>query len=139
MENQIEAVGATVNGGSSCCEGTNCAPGFAIDGHEYKPPVFGKRADFEPHVHVTDDEEPDFEPDDVIQLTPRAKDPINPDHYKRSGMECIEAIEAMVAGWPPGTALRLGTALKYLWRHREKGNFEDLRKAIWYIEREMSA
>lgn len=63
----------------------------------------------------------------------------HPAHYKRpGGMECIEAIEAMVSGWPPETAYRLGNALKYLWRHKEKGGTESLRKAIWYIERELS-
>lgn len=64
----------------------------------------------------------------------------HPAHYKRAGgMECIEAIEAMVSGWPPETAYRLGNALKYLWRHKEKGGTESLRKAIWYIERELTA
>ena len=65
-------------------------------------------------------------------------DNINPAHYQRNGgMECIEAIEAMVAGWPPETAYRLGNALKYLWRHREKGGSESLQKAQWYIAREI--
>jgi len=67
------------------------------------------------------------------------KDNINPDHYRRDGgMECIEAIEAMVAGWPPETAYRLGNVLKYLWRHKEKGGTESLRKAMWYLQREIS-
>lgn len=65
-------------------------------------------------------------------------DNINPAHYQRNGgMECIDAIEAMVAGWPPETAYRLGNALKYLWRHREKGGSESLQKAQWYISREI--
>jgi hypothetical protein len=68
------------------------------------------------------------------------KDNINPNHYHRDGgMECIEAIEAMVAGWPPETAYRLGNVLKYLWRHQEKGGTESLRKAMWYLEREINA
>ena len=67
-------------------------------------------------------------------------DNINPAHYQRNGgLECIEAIEAMVAGWPPETAYRLGNALKYLWRHREKGQLESLKKARWYLDREISA
>lgn len=65
-------------------------------------------------------------------------DNINPTHYQRNGgLECIEAIEAMVAGWPPETAYRLGNALKYLWRHRDKGGSESLQKAQWYISREI--
>lgn len=67
------------------------------------------------------------------------KDAINPDHYKRSTIETIDAIEAMVAGWPPETAYRLGNVLKYLWRHREKGGAESLRKARWYLDREIAA
>jgi hypothetical protein len=65
-------------------------------------------------------------------------DNINPSHYRRNdGLECIEAIEAMVAGWPPETAYRLGNALKYLWRHRDKGGSESLQKAQWHISREI--
>ena len=33
----------------------------------------------------------------------------------------------------------LGNAIKYIWRANLKGNPEqDLRKAIWYLERELS-
>lgn len=66
-------------------------------------------------------------------------DNINPPHYKRGSIETIDAIEAMVAGWPPETAYRLGNVLKYLWRHREKGGVESLRKAAWYLSREIAA
>jgi len=64
-------------------------------------------------------------------------DPINPTHYERDGMECIDAIEAMVKGWPPETALRLGTAMAYIFRHVDKNGLEDLRKAEWYLKREI--
>ena len=67
------------------------------------------------------------------------KDAINPDHYKRSDIETIDAIEAMVEGWPAETGYRLGNVLKYLWRHREKGGTESLRKARWYLDREIAA
>ena len=67
------------------------------------------------------------------------KDAINPDHYKRSDIETIDAIEAMVAGWPPETAYRLGNVLKYLWRHQEKGGVESLQKAAWYLQREIES
>ena len=66
-------------------------------------------------------------------------DNINPPHYKRGSIETIDAIEAMVDGWPPETAYRLGNVLKYLWRHREKGGVESLRKAAWYLNREIAA
>lgn len=60
------------------------------------------------------------------------KDPTNPDHYKvhPSGVECIEVTEHM--------GFNVGNAVKYLWRHGEKGDpLEDLRKARWYVDREI--
>jgi Protein of unknwon function (DUF3310) len=66
-------------------------------------------------------------------------DNINPNHYQRGNIEAIEVIEVMVSGWPPETAYRLGNVLKYLWRHRQKGGVESLRKAQWYLQREIEA
>ena len=64
----------------------------------------------------------------------------HPPHYQRGGLECIDAIEAMVDGWPAHTAVRLGHVLRYVWRHREKGGMlENLRKARWYLDREIAA
>ena len=60
-------------------------------------------------------------------------DPINhPDHYTShpSGAECIE-----IAEWFP---FNLGNAIKYIWRAGRKGDrLEDLRKARWYVDREI--
>jgi hypothetical protein len=56
----------------------------------------------------------------------------HPKHYTShpSGVECITIAEHM--------NFNRGNALKYLWRAGEKGDvLEDLRKARWYIEREM--
>lgn len=65
--------------------------------------------------------------------SPASSDPVNhPSHYTShpSGIECVDVIEHMT--------LNVGNAVKYLWRHDDKGNpIEDLRKAIWYIEREI--
>lgn len=60
------------------------------------------------------------------------KDAINPSHYKAhpSGVECIEITEHM--------NFNLGNAMKYIWRADLKGQtVEDLKKAKWYIEREI--
>lgn len=57
-------------------------------------------------------------------------DPVNPQHYRQhpSGVECIEITKHM--------DFCLGNAIKYLWRAGMKGHeIEDLRKAIWYIEK----
>ena len=60
-------------------------------------------------------------------------DPVNnPAHYKShpSGVECIQITEHM--------SFNLGNAVKYIWRADLKGNAtEDLRKAAWYINREI--
>ncbi len=56
----------------------------------------------------------------------------HPKHYNAhpSGVECIEVVEHM--------GFNVGNAVKYLWRADEKGNaLEDLKKACWYIEREI--
>jgi hypothetical protein len=60
-------------------------------------------------------------------------DPINPSHYKQGGIECIEAIKAALGeGFPD--YLR-GNVMKYLWRYKEKGGADDLRKSAWYLDR----
>ena len=62
-----------------------------------------------------------------------SSDPINPSHYKQGGIECIEAIKAALGdGFPD--YLR-GNVMKYLWRYKEKGGVDDLRKSAWYLDR----
>ena len=60
-------------------------------------------------------------------------DPVNhPNHYVShpSGIECIQITEHM--------GFNLGNAIKYVWRADLKNDaFEDLRKAAWYINREI--
>ena len=60
-------------------------------------------------------------------------DPVNsPDHYTwhPAGVECIRIIEV----FPHNIAAAMG----YLWRHDHKGEpIQDLRKAVWHIEREI--
>lgn len=60
-------------------------------------------------------------------------DSINPDHYQRDGMECIDAIKAAVQNLSGVEAYETGSAIKYLWRWKEKGGKDDLNKAIWFI------
>jgi hypothetical protein len=62
-------------------------------------------------------------------------DPVNhPKHYTThpSGVECIQITEHM--------GFNLGNAMKYLWRAGLKDGedeLKDLKKAIWYINREL--
>ena len=62
-----------------------------------------------------------------------APDPVNhPAHYTEhpSGVECITVVEHM--------GFCVGNAIKYLWRAGRKGPvLEDLKKARWYVDREI--
>ncbi len=56
----------------------------------------------------------------------------HPKHYNMhpSGVECIDVVEHM--------CFNLGNAVKYIWRADEKfAPLEDLKKAKWYIRREI--
>ncbi len=56
----------------------------------------------------------------------------HPKHYNEhpSGVECITVVEHM--------GFNLGNAVKYVWRADLKADaIEDLKKARWYIEREI--
>lgn len=61
-------------------------------------------------------------------------DPVNhPKHYTNhpSGIECITITEHM--------SFNLGNALKYIWRSDLKHDaIEDLKKARWYLDREIA-
>ena len=65
---------------------------------------------------------------------PKQEDPVNhPSHYTDhpSGVECIQITEHM--------GFNLGNALKYIWRCDLKADaIEDLKKARWYIDRELA-
>lgn len=57
----------------------------------------------------------------------------HPTHYVShpSGVECIQITEHM--------GFNLGNAIKYVWRADLKNDaIEDLEKAVWYIQREIS-
>lgn len=64
----------------------------------------------------------------------RQPDPTNPAHYRShpSGVECITVTEHL--------GFCLGNAVKYIWRSGERAErtIEDLRKAVWYLEREIA-
>lgn len=55
----------------------------------------------------------------------------HPKHYNShpSGVECITVVEHM--------NFNVGNAIKYLWRSDHKNGLEDLKKARWYIDREI--
>ncbi len=59
-------------------------------------------------------------------------DPINPQHYISAKVQVIDVIEGFDLGY------RLGNVVKYVLRADKKWNpIEDLKKAKWYLEREI--
>lgn len=70
-----------------------------------------------------------------IEMLEPKSDPVDhPAHYKVGGIETIDFIEAKSLGY------NIGNVVKYLARADYKGNkLEDLRKAQWYLTREINA
>jgi len=74
------------------------------------------------------------------QRTKLTGDSVNhPDHYNCGGIECIDAIAAATADLKGLEAFCTANAIKYLWRWKNKGGKQDLDKAMWYIEKLISA
>lgn len=71
----------------------------------------------------------------IIETIDKQPDPVNnPAHYTKGGIETIDFIEAKKLGY------NLGNVVKYITRADHKGNkLEDLRKAQWYLSREILA
>ena len=89
-----------------------------------------------------DEFSPDTSPAQGAKDFFKSADTVNhPSHYTAGTLETIDAIEALVgqAGWSPATGYRLGNVLKYIWRHAHKGGLESLKKARWYLDREIAA
>ena len=60
-------------------------------------------------------------------------DAVNPDHYKRGDVECIDALRACMTPDEFRGYCR-GSALAYLWRLGQKDAPEqEARKALWYV------
>lgn len=70
----------------------------------------------------------------LIAAAPEPDSVNHPKHYTDApGLpECIEVIEGL------GLGFHLGNVLKYLWRAGRKADaLEDLKKAAWYLAREI--
>ena len=72
-------------------------------------------------------------PEAITMIEP-PNDPVNhPAHYKVGGIETIDFIEAKKLNY------NMGNAVKYISRADHKGNKkQDLEKAVWYIQREIT-
>lgn len=87
----------------------------------------------EPHLLPIEVEPPTVAEQVAAEPVVTDVDPVNhPPHYTNhpSGVECITVTEHM--------NFCRGNAVKYIWRAGEKGDaVEDLRKAVWYLQREI--
>lgn len=63
----------------------------------------------------------------------------HPAHYTQGGIETVVAIEAATEKLSGFEGFCAGNAMKYLWRHDFKNGTEDLKKAVWYIDRLISS
>lgn len=59
----------------------------------------------------------------------KPKEQIGGTHYSRLGIEPIQFIETNGLGYHEGNVV------KYISRWRNKNGLEDLKKALWYVER----
>jgi len=89
-----------------------------------------------PHIPVYEDSIEHITPKRIteIQMFEPPADPVNhPAHYKAGGIETIDFIEAKKLNY------NLGNVVKYITRADLKGNRkQDLEKALWYLNREIT-
>ena len=58
-----------------------------------------------------------------------------PSHYTYGKIEIIDIVEQVTAAYPTNIAFSIGNALKYICRAPFKNGVEDLKKAVWYLNR----
>ena len=64
-----------------------------------------------------------------------AKDNVNhPSHYETGKFECIDVM-VETQGVEAVKAFCICNAFKYLYRHKNKNGTEDVKKAIWYLNK----
>ncbi len=74
-------------------------------------------------------------PPAMMHLKQPVPDMVNhPPHYTSNGIEVIDVIEAFSLG-----NARIANVIKYVLRHEHKNGTEDLKKALWYLQREVNA
>lgn len=59
----------------------------------------------------------------------------HPSHYNKGGIEAIDVMEAATINLSGAEAVNTASALKYLFRWKDKGGAQDLEKARWHIDR----
>lgn len=71
----------------------------------------------------------------IADIEDKADDAVNhPKHYTEGSVECIDAM-IETQGVDAVMNYCICNAFKYLWRHRNKGGVEDIKKSHWYLEK----
>ncbi len=78
----------------------------------------------------------DFKGDNkvIFSVAPEFDSVNRPKHYADGKVECIDAME-QVFGIEAVKNFCLLNAFKYHWRHEQKNGDEDIRKAVWYMDK----
>lgn len=58
----------------------------------------------------------------------------HPAHYTQGGIECIDAMEAAFGAAELAVYCKIA-AFKYIWRCEHKNGTEDIKKAVWYLNK----
>ena len=58
----------------------------------------------------------------------------HPSHYETGKFECIEVM-LETQGREAVKSFCVCNAFKYLYRHRNKNELEDIKKAVWYLKK----
>lgn len=61
----------------------------------------------------------------------------SPSHYTSGSIECIDALREALSK-EEFEGLCKGSALQYIWRESKKNGSEDIKKAIWYLNKLLS-
>lgn len=61
----------------------------------------------------------------------------SPPHYTQGGIECIDAMKSAFGATELEAYCKIA-AFKYIWRCEKKNGNEDIRKAIWYLQKYLS-
>lgn len=75
-----------------------------------------------------------IETEDITEPTAEVHDNVNhPKHYTGE-IECIDAM-LQTQGIDVVKGFCIGNAFKYLWRRKDKNGDEDIKKALWYLNK----
>lgn len=94
----------------------------ALVREDEKPEILGGSFDQDLDQDLDQDFDQDFDPVD------------RPSHYASGDIECIDAMRAQMTKEEFEGHMK-GNVIKYMWRWREKGGVESLKKAKWYLNK----